>query len=712
MLTVFHRKAAADVEKYKKRVEQLETALQALQAQVSDKPHPLLNGNATPLLLEEDSIQASSGTNSTDASTPEESRDEVEAVLIDAFGTLTIGSKGEARYFGQTSRSEYLIHAPERLAAYDTPRLPRLTHITIDEANKEMDVFCRNDEVAEEILGCLPSISHAIHLCEIFFAYSKFLWYPVPKDYILREVIEATLFDLNMPPYAAEAHEYYLISRIALRWAPPTYDTTLASIQTLIYMSIYLEMSDVEPAHTGSHKAWMLIRQATAMGLSIGLHVSSSKWQLDAAAAAKRSRIFWQLMMYDTWLSFGFGRPPSMSMSFIDNEVPTEEDAIVNEEDRSEAGYLVWNWQFAKVMHSVMTTAFGAKPPTYAKIIELDRRVRDTHVPAPLQLPCGVNDGSTPCVTLTMQRMFVTAWREITLLNLHRPYFSVAVKEASGDPMKHKYAPSVLAVYRSAWRIISSLQSAHHIAPGIVSRCGFVWSHALASAILLCLLITHASSSNLSGPSLIELDKVCALFEEAASQSQFASNNLEAVRKLRKQAQAALSDVQVEDAAAIAAELDRLGGKTQLIQTIGERLVFCHSRARPVTNPPPSTFEVTNAFGGKALSTVANSAVESIQPFQFNPFGNPSNAIGYGTTRGNVFLPSGSGGPAQANMDNQPQPVVGLTQEDIAAIMDFDLANSVWDPSLGGSLQGVEMLQPDMGDAEATWQALVEQLGI
>ena len=44
----------------------------------------------------------------------------------------------------------------------------------------------------------------------------------------------ATLFDLNMPAYAAEAHEYYLVARVALRWAPPTYDTTLASIQALL----------------------------------------------------------------------------------------------------------------------------------------------------------------------------------------------------------------------------------------------------------------------------------------------------------------------------------------------------------------------------------------------------------------------------------------------------------------------------------------------
>ena len=48
----------------------------------------------------------------------------------------------------------------------------------------------------------------------------------------------ATLFDLKMPPYSAEAMEYYILARIALRWAPPTYDTTLAAIQSMVCRSL------------------------------------------------------------------------------------------------------------------------------------------------------------------------------------------------------------------------------------------------------------------------------------------------------------------------------------------------------------------------------------------------------------------------------------------------------------------------------------------
>ncbi|KAH9897656.1 hypothetical protein C8Q73DRAFT_787911 [Cubamyces lactineus] len=756
------KKAAADVDRLKKRVEQLEAALQALQMAVSDEPHPLLRGDSTPADSTDESSSAnavasssSNGTGSADS--PAEEEQDAETDLLDSFGTLTLGTRGEARYFGQTSRAEYLIHAPERLAAYDSPKLPRLSQFAVDEANTELDYFATKDEVGEEIVVCLPSINKAIHLCEIFFAYSKFLWYPVPRTYIMDEVIPglyhptdagycyvtkkhgvsllfmifalATLFDLDMPPYAAEAHEYYLIARLALRWAPPAYDTTLASIQSMIYMAMYLEMSDCEPAHSGSHKAWMQIRQAVSLGESIGLHVSSKKWQLDHTDTVKRGRIFWQLAKFDAWLSFGFGRPPSISLAFVDCELPKEEDAFVNEEDEGEAGYYLWTWQFTKVLHLVMTSAFGAKSPTYAKILELDRRVRDSPLPSKLRVACGATEENPPpSVSLTMQRMFVTLWKESTLLSLHRPYFSLAVKEASDNPLKHRYAPSVLAVYRSAWRILSAVQAAYRIAPIIVSRCGFVWSYALTCSILLCLLITRAPASTLAAPSLVELNSICTLFEEATTQSQVASNNLEVIRKLRAQAHSAMSNVQAEDAAAVAAELDRLGGKTQLIQTMGQRMIHCHSKAKFTPNPPLSVFEVTNACGAYIRPTVAHSHAQGYgYPVVSGTSGvqqgkTPPQAVGYGDEAVAAQAAAAGGaadasvlagiGNGQFQMDFPTGICPELAQADISAILNFDMSSGVWDPAFAQSMDGVDVLQPNAADAEATWQSLVEQLGI
>ncbi|KAI0778882.1 fungal-specific transcription factor domain-containing protein [Trametes elegans] len=802
------KKSAADVQQLKKKVEQLEAALRKLQAAVSDEPHPLLADDgdsgaaqrATPHANQssDESSKASGSTNgssppsSSDATSQSDDDGDVESDLTDAFGTLTMGTRGEARYFGQTSRSEYLIHAPERQAAYETPKLPRLTNITVDEANKELDVFCTSEHVLDEAVRCLPPIDLTMHLCEIFFAFSKFMWYPAPKQYIINELIPniyyptdapychvtkkhglammlmilalGTLFDLNMPPYAAEAHEYYLFARVCLRWAPPAFDTTLTSIQTLIYMSIYLELSDCEPAHTGSQKAWMQIRQAVSMGQSIGLHVNSSKWQLDPVAAAKRGRIFWQLFHYDTFFSFGLGRPPSINMAYVDCGIPTAEEAIVNDpDDRDSANFHVWVWQFAKLKQDIMAAAFGAKTPTYATIVELDRRVRDFPIPPELRLPCDNTKPGSPSVAESMQRVFVAMSMETTLLNLHRPYFSLAVKDASEDPLRHRYGPSVMAVYRSTWRILNAVHPTYLVAPVIVARCGFIWSHCLACAILLCLLITRAPKSSPAGPCLAELQKLCALFEEAATQSQVASNNLEVVRKLLKQAQAAMTSAHADgDAAAVATELDRLGGKTQLIHTANAEQwrMYCHWKLRRENNP--------GAVGADAY------AGGGTEPRLFDPCaldglaralraGN-GNVDGLVDRNGNVYPDRGPHAAGLSGVTAPPPPVgaeylhrypgggvpvppvgvtraaplndgggqvgdmpfnfaagefAGMSQADMSAMLDYDVAAAMLDPAVCGGPQAAgaypstEWLQPpNVGDAEATWQSLVAQLGI
>ena len=69
------------------------------------------------------------------------------------------------------------------------------------------------------------------------------------------------------------------------------------------------------------------------------------------------------------------------------------------------------------------------------------------------------------------------------LLNLHRPYFAQALNDSPQDILKHRYAPSVLAIYRSAWRILNAVQSAHRTAPGITARISLPWSHSLACAV-------------------------------------------------------------------------------------------------------------------------------------------------------------------------------------------------------------------------------------
>ncbi|KAI0778886.1 hypothetical protein BD413DRAFT_512633 [Trametes elegans] len=616
-------------------------------------------------------------------------------------GTLTLGLRGETRFFGQTSRSE----APERLSASDVI-LPRLSSAMADEANKELDVPLRNAEIATELMKLLPPLSQACQLCETFIEFGKFAWYPLPRRFIFDDIISV----IYHTPHNGEKCNYYLLSRIALRFAPPAHDTTLTAIQTMIYMTQYLEMSDCEPAHTGSHKAWMQIGQAVKLGHSV--YVSSSRWRLGKDAALKRNQVFWQLFMQDTWLSFGFGRPPSINLDFVDCEVPKEPDVVVTDQDQREAGFHVWTWQYTKLLYSIMTSAFGAKAPNYAKVMELDRKVRDFPVPAALRIQCGQVENPPPTTALHAQRALATLLKETTLLNLHRPYFSQALNDMPEDPLRHRYGPSVMAIYRSAWRIFASARCSFKTIPSIASRVGIIWSHSLSGAIVMCLLVTRAPSSNLAKCSMNELEKLCDLFEEAASMSQIASNNLDVMRKLRKQAHDAMNKAHAaEEAALIHSELDRLGGKTHLI---------CPTEERPM---PCGKYD----HAARAAAELA-ACEATVQPDMIHPTIMQDLRAFDGVP---IDVDDASGRVPHFNLDFPSTAFPNPQQAEFPLFPDFDFASpagastSSGTPSSGAAptpaamtadpwahpMQAALDPPPGVPVLDATWQAFVEQLG-
>ena len=78
----------------------------------------------------------------------------------------------------------------------------------------------------------------------------------------------------------------------------------------------------------------------------------------------------------------------------------------------------MWTWQYTKLLHTIMTTAFASKSPTYTKIMELDKRVRDFPVPEALRMTYDCVD--KPCQgmtqTATLQRLVGTLLKETSAL--------------------------------------------------------------------------------------------------------------------------------------------------------------------------------------------------------------------------------------------------------------------------------------------------------
>lgn len=119
--------ALADAEELHQKIQRLrdrsatlEEALRTLQAAVSDDPHPLLqNDSDSPSSTAVDHSSSSSSPADGPRLSSEEER------ILDAFGeslvnllslyaqvllgTLTLGLRGESRFYGQTSRSEVCL---------------------------------------------------------------------------------------------------------------------------------------------------------------------------------------------------------------------------------------------------------------------------------------------------------------------------------------------------------------------------------------------------------------------------------------------------------------------------------------------------------------------------------------------------------------------------------------------------------------------------
>jgi len=204
--------------------------------------------------------------------------------------------------------------------------------------------------------------------------------------------------------------------------------------------------------------------------------------------------------------------------------------------------------------------------PPYCTILDLDRKIRDFPVPLHLR-PKSKDYENSPI--LHVQRWMVLGAKESTLLNLHRCYFARALQDQPADLLKHKYAPSVMATYRSAWRLIQSLTRTVTIAgvDHILHRHNLSWSHALSAAIVMCLLVTRAPTSNLATSSLAELDRVTETFITAAHKCRAASKNLPSIQKLCRKAHEAIDQSQSLEPSMTPAELDRLIGKTHLISS-------------------------------------------------------------------------------------------------------------------------------------------------
>lgn len=118
------------------------------------------------------------------------------------------------------------------------------------------------------------------------------------------------------------------------------------------------------------------------------------------------------------------------------------------------------------------------------------------------------------------------------LLYLHRTYLVETLMRWPEDPLRSKFALSVLAAHRSSLLIIQGLSRLHEKLADLIPRIAFMYLHAFsayvraipldrphsthsAKQVCLCAIVIRSPGCALTHSSLAEIDRATGLFTHA-----------------------------------------------------------------------------------------------------------------------------------------------------------------------------------------------------
>ncbi|KAF8159144.1 fungal-specific transcription factor domain-containing protein [Crassisporium funariophilum] len=552
------------ISKLSGRIRQLEDALSSLHAKHSTEPHPLLHED----LIHTDERDGEGDGEAEEGAGPPTQQGEV----IDAFGTLSISEHGISRFFGPTGGSESLllanlesnhaspesIHTPGSLRDSKSPST--IGDLSLFSQSFPFTPMGQPADVQELVESHLPTFERTLTLCETYFEQVAWIFrgvtrmqlmddmlpvifkrqsspagedYSGPHDLALLFVILAIGALVGQEPSNALGEHFHQISRAAISLQPVLEKPSIVTIQTLHLMSIYNAMSGSDlKSETSMEMTWSLITLASHLSQTIGLHRDSARWGLTPKMVQRRRILFWDLFVADVWQSLNTGRPPSFSLAYIDCSFPQYD----NEDKLKEVG--IWQCRFAaECVAEVTSRTLTAEAPSYATIMELDRKVRE------FPLPEGISSSSDD-LGASFQRCVLDHIRETVLMYIHRSFFAQAIIEHPINPLKSHYAPSFLAAYRASSTILKSIREQFNMWPNSCSRFWTMWTFAFTAAVVFGTVVTRGPRSPLAQSAMAELEQACILFTKASVYSIRAMKALPVLTRLSEKARYALAAAQ------------------------------------------------------------------------------------------------------------------------------------------------------------------------
>ncbi|KAK2467174.1 hypothetical protein APHAL10511_000723 [Amanita phalloides] len=564
------------------RIRQLEDALAIFQSTISDERHPLLTEQQLKIKFGSEALPRS-------RKTAAEEEEEKTLQTIDAIGTLTLNESGAGAYFGRSAGSETLMAGEESSSSSeeeDNTRVPLPTELeglsNLFPFTRKHQSKCRSLELLERHL---PSHERAWGLAQNYLEHGAFFFRPIKRDELQNSVLPnvynvasqrvrtrinfnaanessppgengienginvepdhgnchalamcffvfalGSLFDVNLPPYNAEAEKYYDLGRAALS-AKAVYDSpSIETVQSIGLMATYHTLAGKKYSRDS---AWCLMSLAAKLAQSIGLHRDSARWNLGSSIVENRRNVFWEVTAADVSHSLALGRPPSIHFSFVDCEFPLDEEATLSNDGQIEYGFWRMKHVFARdVFMPIIETTLTAKPNSYAAVLNLDRKVRETVIPTSLTNPPDVNRSSSS----SLKAAYATQHRTVPLLYLHRSFFAQAMLDHPTNPLLSPFSPSFLTAYRSASLAIKYTKEHFEHCAEIGMRIWFLLYHTFSAAIIVGTVVTRSPGSTFAPRAFYELQISIELFEQTAKQSSRARTALNVLIKLKEKA--------------------------------------------------------------------------------------------------------------------------------------------------------------------------------
>ncbi|KAI0766121.1 fungal-specific transcription factor domain-containing protein [Trametes elegans] len=558
-----HRK----ISEMSERIRQLEDALAIFQAGISHERHPLLRDELLTIKF---------GPEVRRTVDDEHQRDMLSS-SIDALGTLTVGEHGESKYFGRSAGSETLISTttdPEE-ASEAAPLLePQLGNVAI--AFPLTIVEEGTDALIEKLEAHLPPQTRAWALCETYLEHSSWWCRPIKRDELINDVLVpiyncvkdpqknsyhrdsesercphllavlyfvfalGSLVDLTLPPCSAEAELYYRLGRAALSlrsvFDSPEIETVQALAVMAGYHSLCIQRYTLE-------SAWRLVSLAAKVAQSVPfLDRDSAPWKLTEKQVQRRRNLFWELFTLEMMHCMSLGRPSSLSSNHIDCELPTDEEAGVSDDGTDLHGFWAFKHSFTRDIYAeVIDGMLSAKAPSYAQVLEFDRKIRQTTLPN-VRLYLRPDEANYSNPSIVLKSFFLSHFRSITMIHIHRTFFAQALLDNPTNPLSSPYAPSFLAANRCASILLRSFLHHWNRSPELCSRFWGMWTHAFSAAVILGSTVTRSPNATMAPSALTDLDLAVDFFERGASMSPRARQALPILKNLKERALKAFNE--------------------------------------------------------------------------------------------------------------------------------------------------------------------------